>query len=235
MDSLFLPLNLENRTGAVTLLFPHAGHLPLFYRPLATHLPGASYLLRRRGYDGLPWAELVEQVAQCVAKTHPGPPAVFGHSMGGLLAFDVALRLEALGVSPRRVVLSGAPPPDAEQRARHRRLSEGNDEELWAFAEEMTGVLPFTARDKRELIALLRQDMLLLAGRPETDMARFGGALEVLVSDRDPLAPAASMERWREVASVVRLHQFDGNHFFLRTAWPRVARLLEDVVKDLHG
>src|SRR4051812_16293843 len=114
---------LAERPEASTRLicFPHAGGSAAIYRPwssrlaastevLAVQPPGRGPLEADPPCDGVPG--LVARVAPEVAVLADKPVALFGHSMGALLAFEVARCLRRVhGVTPLCLLASGFPAP----------------------------------------------------------------------------------------------------------------------------
>jgi surfactin synthase thioesterase subunit len=71
------------------------------------HLPGRQARLREAPLTR------VEDVADVLAEllaVHTGPVAVYGHSLGGTIAYELAMRLQEGGRPPRALVLVRQPP-----------------------------------------------------------------------------------------------------------------------------
>lgn len=59
------------------------------------------------------WEELAADATTAVLSAADGPYVLFGHSMGGWMAFDVAARIEdAAGPAPEALVVSSCNAPD---------------------------------------------------------------------------------------------------------------------------
>src|SRR5947207_2161455 len=104
--------------------FPHAGAGATAYRSWPDLLPPDVELLSvcypgRQDRFAEPFAPSVDALAAGVADAlvplTGGPFALFGHSMGAMVAYEVAVRLEqAHGIVPRHLFLSGRRTPDRE-------------------------------------------------------------------------------------------------------------------------
>ncbi len=161
------------------------------------------------------------------------PFAFFGHSLGALIAYELARALRRRGgPEPLALLLSGrrgprVPPreepihalPEAEFMARLRELN-GTPEEVLEHGELMALLLP-----------LLRADFALHETwelRPEEPLgigiSAFGGLA-------DPEVTREDLEDWRgETRGRFRLRMLPGDHFFLHS---ERALLIEAVARDL--
>lgn len=153
--------------------------------------------------------------------------AFFGHSLGGLVAFEVARALRDGGrPMPERLFLSSAPPPDAGRHGTA--LHQLPDGELLAEIERRWGALPDVVhRDPRMLeIALraFRADFEIF----ETYRYTPGEPLDVPVTaivgadERD----GSGVRGWAgHTRAGVDLHTLPGGHFYFRAREQRQALL----------
>lgn len=231
-------LNNPSKAGGVTVvIFPHAGGGPAFYRGLgaalgermrvcAVNYPGRERLIREPHAPSLDAlvASLVEQMQGGVQ----GPVVLFGHSMGAIVAFEVAV---SLGEQVRGLIVSGHPAPT--QGSLDRGLHRANDDELAHQVEKM-GAVPeglFQHREFRHhLIRLLRHDLRAI----ETHCCwegTVGVPLVAYMGDEDTVAPPASARAWASMTSVrFRSRTFPGGHFYFTTALGSVAAALHSDV-----
>ena len=101
--------------------FPYAGATPTIFRSwgrllptgievCGVVLPGRAFRLDERPRDRL--GPLADELVSVLRGLSAGPFALFGHSFGGLLCFEVARRLHRLGAPlPRHLFVSACPPP----------------------------------------------------------------------------------------------------------------------------
>lgn len=216
--------------GPRLVCFPHAGGSATAYTHLARTLPAdfdvvsVQYPGRQDRYLEAPFtalAPLVEAVAQELAHELAADPArpyaLFGHSMGALVAFETA-RLLARGElpGPQRLFLSGrgAPAPtadthyhlydDADVLAEVRRLG-GTDQAMLDNPEILEMVLPALRADYRALSTYSWH-----GGEP------LAASMTALVGDRDPMVTVQEARTWREHTSGdFALKVFPGGHFYL--------------------
>ncbi|MEV6173549.1 alpha/beta fold hydrolase [Streptomyces sp. NPDC051954] len=219
--------------GPLLVCFPHAGGSATAYVPLARALPAdfdvvsVQYPGRQDRYRDAPFtalAPLVEAVAEELAPELAAdrgrPYALFGHSMGAIIAFETARLLAGRELPvPQRLFLSGrgAPVPrisaqdrlygdydDADVLAEVRRLG-GTDQAMLDDPEMLEIVLPALRADYRAL-GTYRWD----GGEP------LAAATTVLVGDSDPMVTVQEAQSWREHTSGdFALKVFSGGHFYL--------------------
>lgn len=216
--------------GPRLVCFPHAGGSATAYLPLARTLPAdldvvsVQYPGRQDRYRETPFTSigaLVEAVAGHLAeelvKDPSRPYALFGHSMGSLVAFETARLLAARELpAAQRLFLSGrgAPGPrtsghyqffdDADVLAEVRRLG-GTDQSMLDNAEVMEMVLPG-----------LRADYRALGGYRWREGEPLAAPVTVLVGDSDPMVSVEEAVTWREhTRGDFALKVFSGGHFYL--------------------
>ncbi|MFD5315639.1 thioesterase II family protein [Streptomyces sp. NPDC127098] len=205
---------------------PHAGGSASFYFSMSRALAGTAEVLAVQ-YPGRqdrlkePPLETVQQLADAVyAALLPWadrPLAFFGHSMGAVVAFETARRLErekglvapALFASGRR-----APATRRAETVHHRddeglvaelRNLSGTNSQLLADSEIMRMVLPAIRADYRAIETYVR---------PPGPGLRC--PLHVLTGDADPKVTEAEAEAWREeTEGPFDLRVFPGGHFYL--------------------
>ncbi|MEU8622524.1 alpha/beta fold hydrolase [Streptomyces sp. NPDC048623] len=163
--------------------------------------------------------ELADAVAQALLPLLDRPVALFGHSMGAALAYEVTLRLEArFRARPRQLFVSGHMSP-TRPRDRRRDLHLRDDAAMVAGLTELGGMDEAVTADP-ELLALLmpsfRADLRLI------ETYRPGAARPVTVpvtaytGDADPGVPLPDVAAWAELAAgEFAMRVFPGGHFYL--------------------
>ncbi|MFH9177311.1 thioesterase II family protein [Streptomyces albogriseolus] len=216
---------------------PHAGGSASFYFPLSKSLPPAVDVLavqypgrqdRRHepNIDSLP--ELADRIFEAIRHLDDRPLALFGHSMGAVLAYEVALRLQDAGLpAPVRLFVSGRRAPS---RDRDERLHLGSDEHLLAEVRKLGG--PHAALlaepDVRDMIMpALRGDYRAVESYRCASGRRLECPVTVLTGDSDPRVSVDEATAWEEHTNgPTELEVFPGGHFFLLDQNARLTRLL---------
>ncbi|KAG0703386.1 atromentin synthetase [Suillus ampliporus] len=117
-----VPLQLTGDKTPIFFVHPGVGEVLIFVN-LAKYFQNERpfYALRARGFEpGHPFFtsmdEMVSTYAAAVKRTQPtGPYAISGYSYGGVVAFEVAKRLEAMGDEVKFVGLINIPPHIADR------------------------------------------------------------------------------------------------------------------------
>src|SRR5581483_9807888 len=176
---------------------------------------------------------LIKELARVIAPLLDINFAFFGHSMGAIIAFELARELRRKNMpQPRQLLVSGRQAP--QLGSRHRILYNLPDEELRAELSRLNGI-PSEVFGHPELmnllLPLLRADFELIqtyaymAEPPLTcGIAAYGG-LEDNKVPRELLLP------WgQQTDGEFSLQMLPGDHFFLRSA---SRLLLESLGREL--
>lgn len=200
-------------------------------------LPGRERRYRERPFDSLDHLVVALADALTPRLEEPEPYAFFGHSMGGLLAFELTRELRRRRVTaPRHLFLAGITPPKPRTlvRLRHRLTDAALLDELRRF-----GGTPARLLDEPEIAQLLLPTLRADFAVIETYHARVEAPLPVPIAafagSADPEAPADAMAGWRDQTDAgFQLTTFAGDHFFLHGGSVRRA-LIGQVTRALCG
>lgn len=208
------------------ICIPYAGGGASAFRPWSqelgtgvevwcAELPGRERRFREPPVTTM--AELVPPVVDAIAGQLRPPVALFGHSMGGLAAMEVAYRLPAWGgPSPAKLFVAGVRAPHLLPAATVQALDD-NRLEAWLL---QVGGLPQEAVADRDLLALLlptiRADLEVCASYRHRPREPLRCPIHAFAGADDPLAPPADMAGWVGYTSAAfELTVLPGDHFFL--------------------
>lgn len=168
-----------------------------------------------------------------------GVIGLFGHSLGAVVAFELALALQAVGgANIAGLVVSGCSAPDSWSSEAEFDFS---DDSLLSLVSAGGGGAEFFGDEGlRELfLPMLRAD-IEIAGRYRgkfDDKADF--PVLALCGDQDPIAPARAMEGWKNLTNdFLGIHAIEGGHFFLQERHEEVGaaiRLLFSRPQEKYG
>ncbi|WP_330324592.1 thioesterase II family protein [Streptomyces pseudovenezuelae] len=225
---------------AQVLCFPYAGGAANGYSGLAHALSpdvevfAVQYPGRQDRFREAPaqdFQQIIEHVlGELPSHCDPGKPlALFGHSMGALLAFETGRCLQQTQspFTPIHLFLSGRASPslgrrpsdflrsDATLVAELRRLG-GADPQVLNDPEMLELIMPSIRADYR-LLMQYSWDQGTLRDCPFT----------VLVGEEDPVVMVGEADQWRALTSgVTRTVPFSGGHFFLNQQAQQVAQVI---------
>ncbi len=222
------------------LCFPQAGGLTTLFHAWPELLPSAVEVLvaqlpgreRRRGEPLLTDLDvLTSGFVEALGSYLDRPIAIFGHSAGALIGFEVARRLQRQGQPPRHLFVSArraphlpSPDPPVHQMPLDVFLS---------GLERRCGPLPAAVRDDPELLQLflpiIRADATLLERHTYVPSEPLACPLTAYGGTADASVTLSELEAWQtETRLDFKLRLFAGDHFF-----PQTAR--DDLLADLSA
>nr|prf erythromycin synthesis gene [Saccharopolyspora erythraea] len=205
--------------------FPHAGAAADSYLDLAPALApeidvdAVQYPGRQDPRDEEPLGtagEIADEVAAVLrASGGDGPFALFGHSMGALIAYETARRLEREpGGGPLRLFVSGQTAPRVHERRTDLPGDDGLVDEL-----RRLGTSEAALADEALLamsLPVLRADLRVLRSYAWADGPPLRAGITALCGDADPLTATGDAERWLQHSVIPgRTRTFPGGHFYL--------------------
>jgi surfactin synthase thioesterase subunit len=201
--------------GSAMAYFPFARGIPADWDLLLVDLPGRG---RRHRLPALTdMASLVAVATQDVLPWTTAPVALFGHSLGAVVASEVARRLQGLGLAPVWVGVSGRAAPI--HQVEHGLRSDISDDQLM-HALNATGGLPGRIDElpqfRERFLQVVRSDLRAVESyRPDPGREPLAAALTAFGGEHDHLAPPAALAAWgQETRAGFRQRCFAGGHFY---------------------
>ncbi|MFF8732362.1 thioesterase II family protein [Streptomyces sp. NPDC015171] len=230
--------------GAPRLLcLPHAGGSASFYFPFSKALSpavdvlGAQYPGRQDRHHESP-ARSIQELAQGVFRALDGtderPLALFGHSMGAVVGFELARLLEDAGRPPVVLFVSGRRGP-AVQRVDTVHL--GGDARLIEEVTKLDGTDAELFQDEellRMILPPLRADYYAIETYQRTPGPRLSCPFVALTGDVDPRVTPDEARIWsEETEGVFELEVLPGGHFYLMDQQQAVLARIEATLRRL--
>lgn len=228
-------------TGHATarlVCLPHAGGSAPFYRPVAMALdpavdvvaiqyPGRQERRSEPPIDDM--ATLADRVYDLLRRQSDIPLTLFGHSMGAVLGFEVARRLEAGGQAPARLFASGRRAPSTRrEESVHRR----DDAGIIAEIRKMNGTASSLLGDDemmRAALPALRADYRATETYLCPPGAMVSCAITALTGDDDPKTTVEEARAWAaHTSGPFAIEVFPGGHFFLTAHADAIIKILDD-------
>jgi surfactin synthase thioesterase subunit len=216
---------------------PHAGGSATFYLPVAAALspgvdvvaiqyPGRQDRRNERPIDDM--AVLADRIHAILRRQPEMPLILFGHSLGALVGFEVARRLEAAGRDPVRLVASGRRGPSTH---RDEKVHLRDDAGILAEVRKMSGTASSVLGDDemmRAVLPALRADYCAAETYTCTPDITVNCPITVMTGDNDPKTTIDEAKAWaRHTTGSFDLHVFAGGHFFLTDHAEAIIKVLD--------
>ncbi len=227
--------------------FPYAGGTAAVYREwgatfpetvevCAIQLPGRGNRFAEAAFTHLP--DLIDTLTNVLLPYFDEPFALFGHSMGALIGFELARQLRReCDLLPEHLFVSGRA---AAQLSRVNRLTYTLPDAQFVTQLQGLNGMPDSIVQDEELLRLvlptIRADVELCETYTYIDEAPLSNAITALGGQNDVMASQSEIAAWSvQTDSVFKQRTFAGDHFFLHSAQTQVLQTVrDDLVRALR-
>lgn len=206
--------------------------LPAEVEAFAVQLPGREDRLRKPAM--VDWTAMMQALVDALAPLPPMPTAIFGHSLGAVVALELGHWIQARQHGRlRHVFASGRPWPGGANDGREPEHYLSDDDLLQALDRHYGSLSTSLSHPEiRELsLPILRADLRLLDDYRYSRPTDLGCPLTVFAGRGDPATSPENLAGWgRETRDRFDIRWLDGAHFFIDT---HRAELLADISREL--
>ncbi|AVI65895.1 putative thioesterase [Shewanella sp. WE21] len=196
------------------------------------NLPGRGARFEDAAIDNMD--QLTDALIEALKGEMDRPFFFFGHSMGAMVAFELARKLRQLGCRiPEHLFLSGRPAP---KRVPASHMPEPvPDEGLIAMLAALNGTQQGVLENAELLefmLPPLRADMTLVQTHSYAPQAPLSSSLTIFSGESDPTLTDDDLKRWRyQTSAAFRLHILPGDHFFLNTSREALLSIIDQKLR----
>jgi medium-chain acyl-[acyl-carrier-protein] hydrolase len=228
--------------------FPYAGGSAVIFNQWKRYLqPGIElvaieYAGRGKRIDEALYKDLPDAIEDLFQLIKPqlgrSPYALFGHSLGGLVVYELAQKIRAHRLpAPMHIFFSGKRAPHIEKKDEKKYHLMDDDE----FRKELIGLggTPPDFFENHELVnvflPILRNDFKLTEmDTCHGEIHPLDNSISVFLGRDEELTPEPYEEWKKHTKGICNIHYFDGNHFFLHKQAAQVAGLISQTLKNAY-
>lgn len=224
------------------LCFPHAGGSATFYFPVSRTLSGPVEVLPvqypgRQDRRAEPCVgdigELADRVVDELLSLDTKPLALFGHSMGAMVAYEVARRLESRGIKPSCLFVSGRRAPT---RVRVENVHQRDDNGLIDELKKLSGTDSQILGDPdvlRMILPAIRSDYKAVESYRHEPGPPLDCPVVALTGDDDPQVTLDEAKAWSEhTVGGFELEVYQGGHFYLNSHAAAVMKTISARIEE---
>lgn len=241
-DAWIRRFHASEASGFRLVCFPHAGGSASFYFPMSRALHARAQVMavqypgRQDRHAEEPVSDiraLADRVAEALGDQPADRLILFGHSMGAVVAFEVAMRMErGPGGAPAMLIVSGRRAPS---RSRDDRVHLRDDTGLIAELKELSGPNASLLGNEevlRMVLPTVRNDYRAIETHAYQPGAKISCAITAFIGDNDPRVSLDEARAWSEhTTGPFDLRIFRGGHFYLVDQQEEVVAGISDVLR----
>lgn len=186
-------------------------------------LPGRQTRMHEKPYkymcDAIP--DIIENLSPFMNK----PFSLFGHSLGSLVAFEVARKVEDMKLPLDKLLVSGRGPT---KETSSNPVSKMSDAELLRFIGRLNGTPKEILENKEwmaHILECMRADFNILETHTVSEESQLTCDIAAFMGNADSQVNKTDLFAWKKLTrGNFDYHVFEGDHFYLV---PKVNELLE--------
>lgn len=217
-----------------TYCFAHAGGQARAFLEWQDALAGATALVAVDPPRGAGIETLCDRLAERIAAQRTGPFLLFGHSLGALVAFEVARRL---GHRPARLVASGCVAPSLHPTPRMVEVAGLDGQDLTAALAVYGGLRPEIVADpelQEFILPDVRTDFRMVAEYRYRPAAALPFGISLVNGADDSLVRPGDLADWaRESVTAPEIHWSEGGHFYFENHPEAVTDVIRRAAESL--
>jgi pyochelin biosynthetic protein PchC len=207
----------HHAAGATHNYLPLAAQFGTGLEPVLVELPGRGFRIRERRLEDMD--VLASALTAPLLQEARAPYALVGHSLGALVAYEMAHRLCKAGRPPAHLVVSAVRSPRQVEADNLRDEPEADLPRLARHLAELGGT-PRELLDSPEFVAfvcdILRSDLRLMRSFRRGERPPLPCPITALGGDQDGAVPPEVLADWRpETAAAFAVRVLPGGHFYL--------------------
>ncbi len=193
-------------------------------------LPGREDRIRERPYEN--FSELLDDLEKAIFSVLKGSFALWGHSMGGKIAYELEKRMEKRGCIAKCFLVSGCKAPHLQEP---NPISHLSDDEFKKELKRFEG-MPKEILDNQELIdyflPMLRADFKMNELYNDNTATTLMCPIVAFAGKDDKEANAEEMKAWRVYTENNFDYEiFSGGHFYIRDQQEKVIQTVKDQLR----
>jgi len=235
-DSSIRVIFCHHSGSGASFFFPWLKELPTNIEYLAIQLPGRGSRFNEPLQKDM--GTVIDSLLIDFKKLREKPFILFGHSLGGLICFELTKRLQGLSLPlPSHLIVSGC-------RAPHIPLRRGTlydlpDKEFILEICRYNGIPTEILNDSDELLKIflpiLRADLQISDTYQSLEKTILSCDITALTGYNDPIVFEEDAKAWSEYTAVsFNFFSMQGDHFFINTSKGKVLGVIEKIIKKVE-
>ncbi|MEE1926278.1 thioesterase domain-containing protein [Pseudomonas sp. 148P] len=212
--------------ASATCYSPWKARMPAWLKIRPLELPGRGMRMIEPLHTDM--VQLANRLADDIASELQRPYALFGHSLGGLLAFELAHVLRDRGLPAPLALFTSATAGPSRRDVSEYAIAK-SDDELIARLRELGGTSESVIANQELLelvLPILRADFLVCGSFVYGQRTPLAVPIHVFGGKRDSVSVDELLDWQDETSTGFSLDMFEGHHFYLIDEQERLLRQL---------